>query len=141
VVSESNAPEAAPTLAEMKEAIRELDPAAMDDDPEMLDAGLVVLAGLNLGTRRIMPISRFTGVPPRQVAEFAERLRANGVWSPEGKTALNAHDDGVDIELLLHILVATGMVECRPAYGPGAGDEPVLSAAGPSPQPSAKAGG
>jgi hypothetical protein len=104
-----------PTLTEMKAAIRDLDPSAMDDDPEMLDAGVVLLAGLHLGTGKIEPISRFTGVATERVAEFAERLRANGVWTPDGQTAGRWHQEGGEIALLIDILIALGMVECRPA--------------------------
>jgi transposase-like protein len=114
-----------PSLDEMRAAIRELDPAAMDDAPDMLDAGLVLLAGLQLGTKKIRPISRFTRVPARRVEEFARRLRASGVWTPDGKTAFETdprEGDGgkFGIELILYILVAVGMMERRAAPDPPA---------------------
>jgi hypothetical protein len=106
--------EGLPSLAELQAAIRELDPAGMAGDTEMLDAGVVLLGGLYFGTGKIMPISRYTRVPPRRVAEFAERLRANGVWTADGKTAARwADEEGGGVALLLDILVATGMVEFR----------------------------
>ena len=104
-----------PPLEELKAAIRELAPPAMDDNPEMLDAGVVLLAGLHFGTSELMPISRFTGVAPERVAEFAQHLRANGVWTPDGKTAGMWDQEGGGIALLIDILVALGMVACRPA--------------------------
>jgi hypothetical protein len=107
-----------PTLAELKEAIRELDPGAMDDNPEMLDAGVVLLAGARLGTSKLAPISRFTGISLRRVAAFAQRLRANGVWTADGKTAAQWGDEeGGWVALLIDILIAVGMVECRPPNG------------------------
>jgi hypothetical protein len=72
-----------PTLDELKSMVRELDPGAIDDNPEMLDAGVVLLAGACLGTGKIAPICRFTRVHPRPVAKFAQRLRANSVWTAE----------------------------------------------------------
>ncbi len=104
-----------PPLAEMKAAIRELDPAGMDDAPDMLDAGVVLLAGLHLGTKNLKRLSRFTGVAPEHVAIFAERLRANGVWTCDGRTAGMWDQEGGEIALLLDILIAVGLVECCPA--------------------------
>jgi hypothetical protein len=83
----------------------------MDNDPEMFDAGVVLLAGLRLGTGKLMPISRFTGVSPWRVAKFAKRLRANGVWTPDGMTACEWHEEGGWMALLCDILVATGITE------------------------------
>lgn len=110
LVSEDGNADRSPTLAEMKAAIRELDPPTMDDNPEMLDAGLVLLAGAYLGTKKLMPISRLTGVSPWRVAKFAKRLRANGVWTKDGMTNAEWNEEHGLVALLLDILVATGMM-------------------------------
>src|SRR5262245_38435364 len=50
-------------------------------------AGMVLLAGLLLENRELEPIAHFTNVALAKVEEFAARLRAAGIWTPEGYTA------------------------------------------------------
>jgi hypothetical protein len=55
--------------------MRKLALEPMEDGDEDFNAALVLLAGLHLGTGKILPLSRIIGVRCRQVAEFAGRLR------------------------------------------------------------------
>lgn len=115
-------PRAPVSLDELKATVREVDPT-LEEDSELFDAGLVLLAGAFLGTKYVMPISRFSGASPRRVAEFARRLRANGVWTTDGRTACRWEDEGGDVAFIIDVLIAAGMVEQR-------GDDDTLWAAG-----------
>jgi hypothetical protein len=122
-----------PTLAEMQAALRDLDPSAMHDNPEMLDAGVVLLAGLHFGTKDILPISSFTGVAPERVAEFAERLRASGIRTPDGETACQWGQEDGEIDLLIDILIAIGIVACASSDAGAVHDEQGTTAADSAP--------
>src|SRR5262249_5433550 len=71
------------SLEELKQAVRELDD--WEEDSELFQAGLVVLAPGVMETTDPAAVAAFTGVPEPLVHEFAARLRANGVWLPNGK--------------------------------------------------------
>jgi hypothetical protein len=114
---------APPTRDELKGYVRELALAPIEEGDEDFEPALVMLAGLCLGTRKVMPLSRLTGVAPRRVAEFAERLRANGVWTSDGKTACQwFDDDGGHLAFWLDAWVATGMMERCDAPPPAGQD-------------------
>jgi hypothetical protein len=112
-----------PTREELKGYVRELALDPMEDDDEDFNAALVLLAGLHLGTGKILPLSRLTGVRPRHVAEFAARLRANDVWTSCGKTS-GQWEDG-QLAFWLDVWIATGLLE----RAPGADCPPQNSAA------------
>src|SRR5262249_41701644 len=102
------------TLSELKGFVHELALEPVYEDTEEFDAALILLACARLGTRRVMPLSRFTGVHPRQVAEFAERLRANGVWTADGKTACEwDHEEYGRLAFWTDVWVAEGLLERR----------------------------
>lgn len=74
--------EPAPSLAELKEAVRELgDP---DEDSRFFQAGLVMLAPLAIGTLNPATIAEFTGVPGPRVREFSARLLTARTWRLDG---------------------------------------------------------
>jgi hypothetical protein len=103
-------------LSRLKEMVLELDPAYAAEDEEFFHAGLVMLAPASLGTIDPLPISRFTGVPLPRVRQFAERLLANRRWTTDGKIAVDSDDpDDLPVAMILNVLVASGMLECRPA--------------------------
>jgi hypothetical protein len=83
-----------PTLDELKGYVRELALDPIEEGDEDFEGALVLLAGLYLGSSKIMPLSRLTKVPQRVVAEYARNLRANGIWTPDGKTSTSWFDEG-----------------------------------------------
>ncbi len=98
--------------------MRELALEPIEEGDEDFDAALVMLAGLSLGTAKLMPLSRLTAVPPRRVAAFARELRASGVWTADGKTAAAWLDEEYgQLEFWLDVLVAQGLLERVPAEG------------------------
>jgi hypothetical protein len=110
------------SLSELKAMVLELD-ETWEEDQEFFQAGLVLLSPLAIDTIDPESISRFTGVSLPLVREFAERLLANGCWTGDGKIAVSSYDtDYCGISLVLNVMVATGIVECRPATD-GDGDQ------------------
>lgn len=104
------------SLEELKQAVRELDD--WEEDSELFRAGLVVLAPAAIETTDPAAVAAFTGVPEPLVHEFAARLRANGVWLPDGKFAMGSKDvDSGVVEVIINVLIAVGDVERRPAAG------------------------
>lgn len=101
------------SLAELKEMLLELD-ESWENEPELFQAGLVLLSPLSLGTTDPEAISRFSGVPLPLVQEFAGRLLANGCWTAGAKIAVSSFDpvEG-GVCLILNVLVAVGLAECR----------------------------
>lgn len=114
--------EGTPTREQLKGYVHELalDPVEEGDDD--FDAALVMLAALSLGTGKVMPLSRLTGVPPRRVAAFARELRASGVWTADGKTSGQWLDEeGGELAFWLDVWVAQGLLERRPDEDAAAG--------------------
>ena len=68
------------SLEELKQAVRELDD--WEEDSELFQAGLVVLALAAIETTDPAAVAAFTGVPEPLVHEFAARLRATAYGSP-----------------------------------------------------------
>jgi hypothetical protein len=62
-------------------------------------------------------MSRRTRIPSRSVAEFAERLRADGVWTPDGRTACEWADEHGLLAFWMDVWVAQGLLERAPADG------------------------
>lgn len=113
------------TPAELKGYVHELVLEPVEESSEEFAAALVLLAGVHLGTKRIMPVSRVTGVRPRLVAVFAERLRASGVWTDDGKTAGEwTNEESGRVAFWIDVLVAEGLVEIRGGHRL---DQPVIA--------------
>jgi hypothetical protein len=123
-------------LAELKQAVRELDPT-WEEDSEFFQAGLVVLAPAAIDTRDPAAISAYTGVPEPEVRAYADRLLANRKWRPDGTVNIDPDDpDGWGTTLIVHVLIALGLAEARPTErgdlivplgpdaGPDAAEEP-----------------
>jgi hypothetical protein len=123
-------------LAELKQAVRELD-STWEEDSEFFRAGLVVLAPAAIDTRDPAAIAAYTGVPEPDVRAYADRLLANRMWRPDGTVNIDPDDpDGWGTTLIVHVLIALGLAEARPtergdvivppgpAAGPDAAEEP-----------------
>jgi hypothetical protein len=102
----------APTCKELRACVHTLAFDPIEEGSEDFDAALVLLAGCYLGTAKILPLSRLTGVHPRKVVEFAVRLRASGAWTHSGKTSVEWFDaDAGQLAFWLDVWVATGVLK------------------------------
>ncbi len=93
--------------------VRQMDPTLSPDDVAS-EAAVVMLAALQLGNKDPRRLSEFTGVPLARVNQFAERLKASGIWLADGKTACNWFDDKKDVlnaDFWLDVAVAIGSLK------------------------------
>ena len=79
-----------------------------EEEDEDVQAGLVMLAPMSIGTMDPSAVAAFTCVPEPLVREFAGRLIANGIWLPDGCIALSGDDD---LAFMMDVWVATGLLE------------------------------
>lgn len=99
------------TMASIKEAVRELDPALTDEGDETYRIAVLLLAGLNVGTD-YFALAAFTGEHVEWIAQIGERLRASGVWDEDGNTVCNWFDeDEGGVSFWLDVCVAKGFME------------------------------
>jgi hypothetical protein len=80
--------------------------------PQWVQAGLVLLAPLSIGSMDPRRISRFSGVPLQRVERFAAVLIATGVWRPDGQVQVCC--DGPWSQDYLRKLVAIDPAQCQP---------------------------
>ena len=98
---------------EFRRWVRQMDPTLSPDDVAS-DAAVVMLAALQLDNRDWQRLSEFTRVPLALVNEFAERLKASGIWFADGKTACNWFEDKKDVlnaDFWLDVAVAIGSLK------------------------------
>src|SRR5262249_25453698 len=87
---------------------------------EEFQAGLVMLAPLEIGTMAPESVSRFTGVPLALVEQFAQRLRASGIWRNDGRIGASwAAAEAGNLAFMLDVWVATGELERLPIENEG----------------------
>jgi hypothetical protein len=138
------ADEAAPTLDDLKSVLFDLD--HISEGSDYFRPGLVAMYPLVVGGMDIERIAAFTGLPPAEVELYAGRLRENGVWTPDGKVAVDFEDaDSAEAALNLVLIVgcAAGVFERGPLEDPPLGTLPTgqaqaeqETATAPMPQPS-----
>ena len=102
-----------PRLTKLKQMVREIGEAdGWTADSQDFQAGLVMLAALEIRTTEPEAISRFTGVSLPQVEQFAERLRDNGIWQSDGTIVAEwAEPENGWLAFMLDVWVATGDLE------------------------------
>ncbi len=72
-------------------------------------AALVMLSPAATGSTNLEEVSRFCGVPPREVNGYASRLFANGIWRDDGTMCGEWGDpDKGWLAIVLDAMVATG---------------------------------
>jgi hypothetical protein len=117
-----------PTLAELKFFLRYLDDYR-EGDP-FYRAGLVAMYPIVVGGMDTQAIASFTGIPIEEVETNAARLRDNGIWTPDGKIAVDFDDPASDeaaVNLILMIGCAGGLFARVAAEG-NAPDQPAEAA-------------
>jgi hypothetical protein len=99
-------------IEDYRRAIHEDNPG-MDEQSMMFQAALVMLTGTVAGNKNLSRLSNLTGVPYSRVAQFAKRLRAAEVWTPDGDTYMEVRWDAPDegtFAFYLDVAIATGKV-------------------------------
>lgn len=115
--------EGRPTLADLIEFLLELD--GIREGSRSYRPGLVAMYPVVVGGMDPQAIASFTGVPLDEVETYVARLRENGVWTPDGKVALDSADPDVAefvVNLVLIIGCAGGIFQRFPP--PGDADNP-----------------
>lgn len=102
------------TLGAIKREVRQMDPALRPGDDEYRTA-ILLLAGLQLGTKNLGALATFTQLPVQYVRVRAKRLRAAGVWTEDGLTACQWFDEGGGIAFWMDVCVAEGLMARVPA--------------------------
>jgi transposase-like protein len=102
--------EPADPLAKLKRTVLVIgEPAEWAEGDKDFQAGLVMLAPLEIGSMDPAAVSAFTGVPERLVREYAGRLAENGIWRPDGKIAADWCDPEYgNFAFMMDVWVATG---------------------------------
>lgn len=118
--------------AELLSAI-ELDAEAMvasgDVEREYKNTIKLLLGALLFGCNNTDKLAGKLGLArDRFVRPRAKRLRASGVWRPDGYTCYESEDDSRErtIELILHVLCAEGIVRKSPEGIISLVEEPIL---------------
>ena len=96
------------TLAELKSIVHEIgyDEKKLDE----FNASMVVLYPVVVGGMNAKRIAAFTGIPSSVVELYVQRLRENGVWTPEGKICLECEPDSDEAytEFIMQVMCALG---------------------------------
>jgi hypothetical protein len=121
--------EAPPSLADLKAFLFDLD--HIGEGSEYYRPGLVAMSPLVVGGMATEQIAAFTGLPPVEVELYAVRLRQNGIWTPDGKVAVD-FDDPNSAEALLNLVLMVGCAAGKfrrfaPGDPPPAEEEPPLT--------------
>ncbi len=86
-------------------------------EPEHKDTAKLLLCALNFGSADLDKLAAVSGLSLDEfVRPRAERLRASGVWSEDGKVCFetaNGPPENMNIEFILHVLCAEGEVICH----------------------------
>jgi hypothetical protein len=99
-------------LAKLTEFLRELD--GIGEGSESFRPGLVAMYPVVVGGMDVEEIAACVGLPVAEVEVYAGRLRANGIWTPEGKISVSFEDpDSFEavVELAMQIGCAEGRFE------------------------------
>ncbi len=84
-----------------------------DENESIYTSGVILVASLNLGPDE-QKIAEFTGISLEEVHERGERARESGVWTDEGRVAMDLGDGtdprAADIGMLVAIMCLEGMI-------------------------------
>lgn len=98
------------TIEDITSAVEGLDPN-LDPNLDTFRSALLLLSSAVVGPDEAK-VAAFTGLPAAFVAERAERLRASGVWTGEGKIAADWWDEETGgIAFWIDVNVAEGLME------------------------------